>query len=280
MHAEGGFPMQFDLQSLTEQLGDLIVVYGLRILGAVLILIVGRILAGLANRGVKRAMVKAKADPTLAIFFGHVVYVLVMVFALIAALAKFGVQTTSFVAILGVAGLAVGLALQGSLANFASGVMLIAFRPFKVGDFVDAGGVAGSVKAVNIFTTELATPDNVKVIVPNSNIFGGVIKNFAGYETRRVEVLVGIAYGANIDRAVEVAEDLLKADERIFSEPEPQIVVGELADSSVNLIVRCWVRRDDFWPVKFALTRAIKEHYDVQGIEIPFPQRVVHMVKQ
>jgi len=272
--------MQFDLETIATQLGDLMVVYGLKILGAVLILLVGRILAGLASRGLRRAMGKTQVDPTLTIFFGRVVYVLVMLFALIAALAKFGVQTTSFVALLGAAGLAVGLALQGSLSNFASGVMLIAFRPFKVGDFVDAGGVAGSVKAINIFTTELATPDNVKVIVPNSSIFGGVIKNFAGYETRRVEVSVGIAYGANLDRAVEVVLDLLKADERIFRDPEPQVVVGELADSSVNLIVRCWVRRDDFWPVKFALTRTIKEHYDVQGIEIPFPQRVVHMSKQ
>ncbi|MDH3198955.1 MAG: mechanosensitive ion channel [Candidatus Krumholzibacteria bacterium] len=272
--------MEFNLQTIVEQLGDLVVVYGLKILGAVLILIVGRIIAGLARRGLKRAMGKANADATLAIFFGRAVYVLVMVFAFIAALAGFGVQTTSFVALLGAAGLAVGLALQGSLSNFASGVMLIAFRPFKAGDFIEAGGVAGTVKAINIFTTELATPDNVKVIVPNSSVFGGTIKNFAGYETRRVEVVVGIAYGANIDRAVEVVQDLLKADERIFRDPEPQIVVGELADSSVNLIVRCWVRRENFWPVKFALTKSIKEHYDVQGIEIPFPQRVVHMAKQ
>jgi len=272
--------MQFDVQQMVDQLGGLVVDYGLKVLGAILILIVGRLIASLLSRGLKRAMSRARADATLAIFFGRVIHVLVMVFAVIAALAKFGVQTTSFVAILGAAGLAVGLALQGSLANFASGVMLIAFRPFKVGDFIDAAGVAGSVKEINIFTTEMATPDNIKVIVPNASIFGGVIKNFAGYDTRRVDVNVGVAYGANIDRAVEVAQDLLGSDERIFDEPAPQVVVNELADSSVNLILRCWVRRDDFWPVKFALTKNIKEHFDVQGIEIPFPQRVVHMVNK
>jgi small conductance mechanosensitive channel len=195
----------------------------------------------------------------------------------LAALAKFGIQTASFVAVLGAAGFAIGFALQGSLSNFAAGVLLLVFRPFKVGDYVEAGGVAGSVKEIQIFNSVLATPDNVKITVPNGKIYGDVIRNYAGYETRRVDWPVGIAYDAPIGKAMDVILNILKSDERILGDPEPLVAVGELADSSVNLVVRGWAKGSDYWSLKFDLTRRIKEELDAAGIEIPFPQRVVHM---
>jgi small conductance mechanosensitive channel len=255
---------------------DFVVTYGIRVVGAIVILIIGRIAAGIVARGVRKGSQKANVDPTLIGFLSRFSYIIVLAFAILAALAKFGIQTASFVAVMGAAGFAVGFALQGSLGNFAAGVMLLFFRPFKVGDYIDAGGDAGTVKEIALFTTTLATPDNVKVIVPNGAIFGGTIKNYAGYDTRRVDMMIGIGYGSDIKRAVEVIEGLIKADSRVLDDPAYQIAVAELADSSVNLVVRPWVNRADYWAVKFELTRAIKEALDANGIEIPFPQRVIH----
>jgi len=259
-----------------ETLSDYAVTYGLHVVGAILILVIGRIAASATSRAILKACGRAHIDVTLANFFARMASAAVIIFTVLAVLAKFGVQTASFVAVLGAAGFAVGFALQGSLSNFAAGVMLLFFRPFKVGDFVDAGGSAGTVKEIALFTTTLATPDNVKVIVPNGAVFGGTIKNFAGYETRRVDLAIGIGYGSDIAKAIEVMEGLIKAEQRILSEPEHQIAVSELADSSVNFVVRLWVRREDYWGVKFDFTRSVKEAFDANGIEIPFPQRVVH----
>jgi len=265
-----------NLEEIIAQLNDLIVPWGMKVLGAVAILLIGRIGAGIASRVVRRALGRANVDETLAAFFCRFAYIAVIVMAVVASLAKFGIQTTSFIAILGAAGFAVGMALQGSLSNFAAGVMIVSFRPFKIGDFIDAAGVSGTVKAIHLFTTEVATPDNVKVIVPNSSIFGGTIKNFSVYDTRRLDLEIGIGYSSSIERAIEVLEEIIRGDNRVFRDPDPQVMVKELADSSVNLLVRCWTKRTDFWNVRCDLTRRIKEHFDIQGIDIPFPQIVVH----
>jgi small conductance mechanosensitive channel len=267
------------MENVLNTLYDFVVTYGLKIIGAILILVVGRIVAGLVRKGVRTALGKSKADASLVSFFGSLAYYAIIVFAVLAALAKFGVQTASFVAVMGAAGFAVGFAMQGSLSNFAAGVMLLAFRPFKVGDFVDVGGTAGTVKEIQLFTTVLATPDNIKIIVPNGSVFGNTIKNFAGYDTRRVDLVIGIGYSSNMQKAKDIMEGLIKSDSRTLDDPPMQIAVAELADSSVNFVVRCWVKRDDYWGVKFDLTRAIKEAFDENGIEIPFPQRVVHQAQ-
>jgi len=264
------------MENALSTINDFVVVYGLKVIGAIVILVIGRIIAGLVRKGVKKGLTKGKVDVALVGFFGHFAYMAIMIFAVLAALAKFGVQTASFIAILGAAGFAVGFAMQGSLSNFAAGVMLLAFRPFKVGDFIDAGGTAGTVKEIQLFTSILATPDNVKVIVPNGAVFGGTIKNFAGYDTRRVDLVIGIGYDSPIQKAKEIMAALIEKDERTLSDPPMQIAVAELADSSVNFVVRMWVKREDYWGVKFDMTHAIKDAFDEAGIEIPFPQRVIH----
>ena len=184
----------------------------------------------------------------------------------------------SFIAILGAAGFAVGFALQGSLANFAAGVLILALRPFKTGDYIMGAGEAGTVKEISLFTTVLSTPDNIKIMVPNGKLFGDVIKNISAYDTRRVDFVVGIGYGSDIQKAYDVIMGLIKEDSRILPEPAPQVAVSELADSSVNFVIRPWVKSSDYWPLKFDMTRKIKEAFDANGIEIPFPQRTVHMI--
>jgi len=263
---------------VVNQLMVLVTTYGLKIVGAIVILIVGRIAAGVGRKIVRRIMEKAKTEPSVISFVGSLTYILILTFAVLAALAKFGIQTASFVAVLGAAGFAVGFALQGSLANFAAGVLILVLRPYRVGDFIDAAGVAGNVKDIQLFTTILATPDNIKIMVPNGKIFGDVIKNVSGYDTRRVDLVIGIGYSSDIQKAHEVLTKIIKDESRILSDPAPQIAVSELADSSVNFVVRPWVKAGDYWNVRFDLTRNIKETFDESGIEIPFPQRVVHMM--
>jgi small conductance mechanosensitive channel len=267
------------LENVLNTIYEFFVDYGIKIVGAILILILGRIAAGVARKGVRKALGKSNADAALVSFFGHLTYFVIITFVVLAALAKFGVQTASFVAVLGAAGFAVGFALQGSLSNFAAGVMVLVFRPFKVGDYIDAGGTAGTVKEIQLFTTVLATPDNVKVIVPNREVFGATIKNYSGYDTRRVDLSIGIAYDAPIQKAIEIMEQIIKNDERTLDDPPMQIAVAELGDSSVNFVVRMWVKKEDYWAVKFDTTRSIKEAFDQAGIEIPFPQRVIHQAK-
>lgn len=269
--------METEMKPVIDQLVIFATTYGLQVIGAILILIVGRIAAGICRGIVNRLLGKAKADPAIVSFAGGVVYILVIVFAVLAALAKFGIQTASFVAILGAAGFAVGFALQGSLSNFASGILILAFRPFRVGDFIDAAGVMGTVKDIHLFTTILATPDNVQIIVPNSKLYGDIIKNFSANATRRVDLVIGIGYGSSVQKAYEVIESILKEDPRILSDPAPQVALSELADSSVNFVVRPWVKAADYWSVRFDVTRKIKEAFDAKGIEIPFPQRTVHI---
>jgi small conductance mechanosensitive channel len=196
----------------------------------------------------------------------------------VAALGQLGIQTTSFIAILGAAGLAIGLALQGSLSNFAAGFLMIIFRPFKVGDFIEGAGVAGVVEEIQIFTTKLKTGDNKIIIVPNAKLSGDNITNYSAQETRRVDMTVGVAYSADLSKVREVLLDIISKDTRILAEPAPLVAVAELADSSVNFVVRVWTKTGDYWGVKFDATETIKNRFDAEGIGIPFPQRDIHIV--
>jgi len=263
-------------QTWLEKLSQIGIAYGPKVIAALAILIIGRIAAGMVRRGIRKVMNSRDLDPGLTGFVASLVYMAIMAFVVIAALAKFGVQTASFIAILGAAGFAVGFALQGSLSNFASGVMILFFRPFKVGDFIDAGGVKGMVKDIAIFTTTVSTPDNVKVIVPNNKIYGDTISNYNGYDTRRVDMVVGIGYDSSIADATRILEELLAQDDRVLTDPAPVVAVTELADSSVNFIVRPWAKATDYWGLHNDMQRKIKEAFDANGIEIPFPQQVIH----
>jgi small conductance mechanosensitive channel len=267
--------VEVDLQQITGFLTE----YGLKVIGAIVILIIGRFIAGAIRRGLRKTMSARNVDPSLVGFLSSLVYFGIMAFVFIAALAKFGVQTASFVAILGAAGFAVGMAMQGTLANFASGVMILVFRPFGIGDFVDAGGVKGVIKEIGIFTTTVATPDNIKIMVPNGQIYGGVISNFNGYDTRRVDMVVGVSYDADLNQTIEVIKGVLAKDDRILADPAPAIAVTAMADSSVNLIVRPWCKASDYWGVHNDFQKNCKEALDAAGIDIPYPQTVVHMQK-
>jgi len=250
--------------------------YGLKIIGAIIILIVGRIVAGWARKLVVRLLEKRDVDKAIVGFLRGMVYWLIIIFTWIAVLGKFGVETASLVAVLGMAGFAVGFALQGSLSNFAAGIMLLIFRPYKIGDYVDIVGTSGTVVDQGLFVTTMHTPDNVQIIVPNGKIFGETIKNFSANDLRRVDLVFGIGYGDSIDKAIEVMKGVVEADSRVLKDPALQIAVSELADSSVNFVVRPWVKKEDYWAVKFDLTEAVKKAFDDKGVEIPFPQVVMH----
>lgn len=262
--------------TIWERVVDWIIGYGGQVIGAVLVLAIGWVAARLARRIVRRMLKRAEVAPAVISFCAQLSFVAILVVAVVASLSRFGVETTSFVAILGAAGFAIGFALQGALSNFAAGVLLLAQHPFRIGDFVEVAGVTGTVRDIQLFTTVLSTPDNVKVIVPNGKIYGNTILNYAGYDTRRLDLAVGIGYAASIDTASSVAMDVMRGDGRILDEPEPQVLVTELADSSVNLTLRMWVAGTDYWNVRFDLIRSIKLAFDRHGVEIPFPQTVVH----
>jgi|UniRef100_UPI0040499A26 small conductance mechanosensitive channel len=251
--------------------------FGIKLLGALVIFVIGKWLARLISGAISRALEKAKLEPTLNRFVTKISYVLLLLIVIMASLDMLGIRTTSLVAIIGAAGLAVGLALQGSLANFAAGVMIIIFRPFKIGDFIDAGGIKGIVEEISIFTTNLRTPDNLAVIVPNAKITDGSITNFAAKDTRRIDLTFGIAYDDDISVAKKVIWEVLHADERILKDPAPIVGVMELADSSVNLIVWPWVKRTDFLTTKMDLNEKVKTAIESAGCSIPFPQRDVHL---
>ncbi|MFT5395773.1 MAG: small conductance mechanosensitive channel [Gammaproteobacteria bacterium] len=260
-------------------MGDTLIALLTNIAIAAAILFGGIWLAKQIKKYVVLMMERRNVDALLASFFSNIVYVALVAFVVIAALSQLGIQTTSFVAIIGAAGLAIGLALQGSLANFASGVMIIAFRPFKVGDFIEAGGVAGVVEGIQIFSTQMRTGDNKAIIIPNAGITGGNITNYSAKDTRRVDMVFGIGYGDDIKKAKDILMELITDDERILKDPEPLVAVSELGDSSVNFVVRPWVNSADFWGVKFDYTEAVKLRFDKEGISIPFPQRDVHLHK-
>lgn len=267
------------MENIVDTLIEFGTVYGLRIIGALIIFVVGRWVAKLGRRVVEGMMTRGQIDSTLVKFTGNVTYGLLIVVAVLAALNQVGVQTTSFIAIIGAAGLAIGFALQGSLSNFAAGIMLIAFRPFKVGDFILAAGEAGTVEEVALFTTQLRTPDNKNIILPNSGITGGNITNFSANDTRRVDLVIGVSYSDDLKKVKAVLTDIVEKEERVLKDPAPTIGVLELADSSINFAVRPWVKASDYWGVYFDMLQGIKERFDEEAISIPFPQRDIHVYR-
>ncbi len=266
-----------DLEALVANISVLITAWGLKALGAIFVLIAGRIVAGWARRATQALLHRSKTDLTLIPFVSGLVYYFLLAFVIIAVLGMVGIQTASLIAVLGAAGLAVGLALQGTLAKFASGTMLLIFRPFRKGDFVQIAGVSGSVDAINIFTTSLNTPDNVAIVIPNSNVWGQTIKNYAANATRRIDMVVGISYEDDMGKAVEAIHAILKADPRVLGEPAPAVAVSELGASSVDIVVRPWCKREDYWSLRCDLTRTFKEELEKAGCSLPFPQRDVHL---
>lgn len=251
--------------------------YGQALVFALAIFVVGKWVANRLTNVLKKGLKRGNMDETLVSFLGNIVKTILLAFVVIAALSQLGVETTSLAAVIAAAGLAIGLALQGSLANFAAGVMIIAFRPFKKGDFIEAGGVSGVVEEVSIFNTVFKTGDNKKVIVPNSAVGGGAITNYSANDTRRIDFVFGIGYNDDIKLAKETLESILAADSRVLSDPAPTIGVVELADSSVNIACRPWVKTADYWGAYFDIMEAVKVTFDEKGISIPFPQQDVHM---
>ena len=270
--------VQDALQEVYVELAALVTSYGLEVLGAVVMLVVGLWLSGWAKRATAAGLSRVRrVDETLRSFFANLVKYVVLVLTVIAVLNQFGVQTASLIAVLGAAGLAIGLALQGTLSNVAAGVMLLLFRPLSVGQFVEAGGTMGTVKEINLFVTEIATLDNVKVIVPNSAIWGANIMNYSEYPTRRIDLVIGIAYDASIDKAMAILRAVMEADTRILPDPAPAMFVTNLGASSVDITVRVWCVAGDLWALKTDLNKHFKEALDEGGVEIPFPQMTLHM---
>jgi small conductance mechanosensitive channel len=253
--------------------------YALPVVFAIVILVIGSWVATMARRIARRTMTRRQLDPIIVGFAANLIYVALMVFVVLAALERVGVKTTSFVALIGAAGLAIGLALQGSLANFAAGFLMVVFRPFKKGDYVEAGGTAGVVDEIQVFTTVLNTPDNCRVVVPNAKIMSDNITNYSARETRRIDLVFGVGYNDDIQKVKSVLKRIAEADARVLADPAPQIMVGELADSSVNFIMRVWVKSADYWPFRFDTIEKVKLTFDQEGISIPFPQRDVHLIQ-
>jgi small conductance mechanosensitive channel len=274
-----------EVQELIAKAYELGTDFGVKILAALAVFIIGRWVVKYLRNLTLRVMQKRDVDPTLTKFVANLAYVALLTFVIIAALGMLGIQTTSFIAVLGAAGLAVGLALQGSLSNFAAGVLMIIFRPFKVGDFIEGAGVVGVVEEIQIFTTQLATPDNKTIIIPNAkltadnivNLTADNIVNFTAKGTRRADMVFGIGYEDDIDKARNIISEILSNEERILKDPPPQVAVSELADSSVNFVARPWVNAGDYWGVVSDVTEAVKKRFDAEGVGIPFPQRDVHL---
>ena len=257
---------------------NVILSHAINVVIAIAVLIIGWALAGWAGRQAHlRSKNSGKLDITLCIILGKVVRATILVMTVIVVLGQFGVQTASLVALLGAAGLTIGLALQGTLSNVAAGVMLLIFRPFKVGDFVEYGGTGAIVDELGLFITRMHTPDNIAMFVPNSKIWGAEIKNFMVNDTRRMDLVFSISYSDDMGKAIEIVKKLIAAEPRFLTDPEPLVAVGELGESSVNLFVRPWVKRTDFLPTRLAFIQRVKEEFDAQKITIPFPQRSVHL---
>jgi small conductance mechanosensitive channel len=272
--------METEASQAIDLVTEVLTTYGLRVIGAVVILIAGWVAAGWTARTIRKVAARSEhVDVMLGGFFASLARYGIIAVTVLAVLAKFGVQTASLVAVLGATGLAIALALQGTLGHIASGVMILFFRPFKVGDYVEVAGHGGTVKAVTLFTTELATPDNVQILIPNGQVWDTALRNFSHYETRRIEIILGIDYGDDIDKAVASVRSVLDAEARILPDPEPLVAVGALGASSVDLTIRAWTKRGDFFATKLALTKALKERMDADGISIPYPHQKVIMTQ-
>ncbi len=266
-----------DIQQLIE---TYVLPWGINIVMALAIFLIGKLIVKVLVQFAKKVMVKAKVDNILVNFIGSIINAILLLFVVIAALDQLGVETTSLIALIGAAGLAVGLALQGTLQNLASGVMLIIFRPFNDGDFIEAAGVSGIVEEIGIFTTTMRTGDNREIIIPNGEIFGGTITNYSKRSTRRVDMVFGIGYDDDIKKAKEIISKILDEDERILKDPAPTVAVGELADSSVNFNVRPWCATSEYWNVYSDTQEKVKLAFDAEGISIPYPQMDVHQQLQ
>lgn len=269
--------MNWESIDIQEIISSYVIPWGINIILALAVFVIGRWLANMIVRGVKRLMKKANMDKALIGFLSSILNAVLLVVVVIAALEQLGVNTTSVLAVFAAAGLAVGLALKDSLSNFSAGVMLIIFKPFKVGDFVEAAGITGVVEVIRIFNTQLRTGDNREIIVPNAQIYGGIITNFSAREQRRIDMVIGIGYEDDIRAAKQILEEILRAEERVLKEPAPVILVSELGESSVDLAVRPWVNSADYWDVRSDLLETIKREFDTKGISIPYPQRDVHL---
>ena len=269
--------MNWESIDIQEIISSYVIPWGINIILALAVFVIGRWLASMIVRGVKRLMKKANMDRALIGFLSSILNAVLLVVVVIAALEQLGVNTTSVLAVFAAAGLAVGLALKDSLSNFSAGVMLIIFKPFKVGDFVEAAGISGVVEVIRIFNTQLRTGDNREIIVPNAQIYGGIITNFSAREQRRIDLVIGIGYEDDIRTAKQILKEILQAEERVLKEPTPVILVSELGESSVDLAVRPWVNSADYWDVRSDLLETIKREFDAKGISIPYPQRDVHL---
>jgi small conductance mechanosensitive channel len=266
------------LQDALNASTSLVSAWGLSVLGAIAVFIVGRWIARMLKRGTVSALERGGIDSTLIPFLSSAVYYGALAIVLVAVLNLFGIQTTSIIAILGAASLAIGLALQGTLSNFAAGTMLLIFRPFRIGDYVEVAGSSGSVAEIGVFTTQLNTPDNIQVTIPNSAVYGATIRNYSVNETRRIDLSMGIAYSDDIGRAIAAMRGVIEAHPGVLKDPEPTIAVSELGDSSVNFVVRPWCRNVDYWDVRFALIHQMKDAIEAAGCSIPFPQRDLHVI--
>lgn len=260
-----------------ELLSSYVIPWGSKLFLAFVVFIIGRWAAKLLSNIVKRLLAKASFDDTLQQFIGNITYSALLVAVVIASLEQLGVDTTSILALFAAAGLAVGLALKDSLSNFAAGVMLVIFKPFKTGDFIEAAGVAGIVESVGIFNTLMRTGDNRDIIIPNGHVYGGSITNASRRETRRIDLVIGIGYEDNIGQAKSIVEKILTNDQRILQDPPPAIMVAELGESSVDLAIRPWVKKEDYWAVRCDLLEKIKVTFDENGISIPYPQTELHI---
>jgi small conductance mechanosensitive channel len=263
-----------------QTLGPLLVSWAGRIVAAILIFVIGRWVALAVVGWIGKGLERRGIEPTLKHFLSSLTYTVLLVLVILTAVGALGVPTTNFLAIVGAAGLAIGLALRDSLANFSSGVMLVFFRPFKVGDYVEAGGVAGTVHSIRIFDTVFKTPDNRVITVPNSQIYGGTITNYSAEPNRRIDLVVGISYDDDIEKAKTLISGVFAADDRILDDPAPTVMLLELADSSVNIAVRPWVATSDYWAVREHVLTEIKRAFDAGGVSIPYPQRDVHIINQ
>ncbi len=268
------------MENVIIKVQELISVFGLKILAAVAIFVFGRWIAKFTKKLSIKLMTKSNVDATLVSFLGHLIYIALFTFVILAALGQLGIQTTSFIAVIGAAGLAVGLALQGSLSNFAAGVLMIIFRPFKVGDLIEGAGVLGTVEEIQIFTTLIVTPDNKAVIIPNAKLTSDNIINYNAKPARRVDLVAGVSYSDDIDKVKGILSDVLSQDSRILNDPAPTIGLVEMADSSINFVVRPWVKPADYWGVYFDTNETIKKRFDAEGVSIPFPQRDVHIYEE
>jgi small conductance mechanosensitive channel len=257
----------------------LLITYAVNIVAAIFILLIGNFIAKTIAKGISKVLRKKEMDEAVIQFLHSLMHYGLLIIVFIAALSRVGVQTASVIAVIGAAGLAIGLALQGSLSNFAAGVLIVAFRPFKSGDYVEIDGVGGSVEAIQMFSSILRTPDNKMVVVPNAKVIGSPITNYSRHETRRIDFVIGVAYDADLKKTKEVLRRVVTADSRVLTDPEPTIGVVSLGDSSVNFVVRPWVKTTDYWGVYFDLMQAIKEELDKENIGIPFPQMDVHLNK-